>query len=74
MGSQDKLSGLSARARALYGRLQEGRFYPAHADRLPKAMYELEDAGLVKLMARPELITVCWVPKGSVRFRDEVIQ
>lgn len=69
----DQIAGLSARARALWDRLREGRFYQAHADNTPKAMAELDEAGLVQVMARPVEIWACWVPAGSRQSSPEVI-
>lgn len=69
----EKIASLSARARALLERLQEGRFYKARDPLTPKAMAELEAAGLVCLMARPVEIWACYVPVGSKPYRAEVI-
>jgi len=69
----EQIAGLSARARALWDRLREGRFYQVHAENTPKAMAELEAAGLVQIMARPVEIWACWVPAGSRQASPEVI-
>lgn len=69
----EQIAGLSARARALWDRLREGRFYQAHAETTPKAMAELEAAGLVQIMARPVEIWACWVPAGSRQASSEAI-
>lgn len=65
---------LSKNAQNLLGRLKSGRFYRAYDPQLPKAMEELEKAGLVKTMARAEVISLCWVPVNSVPFTEEKIQ
>lgn len=69
----EQIAGLSARARALWDRLREGRFYQHHADDTPKAMAELDNAGLVEVMARPVEVWACWVPAGSRQASPEVI-
>lgn len=68
-----KIAALTPRARKLWDRLCQGHFYRRHDDRTPKAMAELEAAGLVRIMARPVEIWVCFVPVGSRPMRPERI-
>lgn len=53
---------LSKRAGALLKRVQAGRFYVWGDERTPKAMQELEAAGLVASVGRPIVIARCYVP------------
>lgn len=68
-----RLEGVSIRARKLYRRLKdEGRFYRAYREDTPKAMAELEAAGLVGISGRVNVITACYVPRrGFKTFKME---
>lgn len=59
--------GLSARARKLLERVRRGEYYRAHHERLPKAMKELEDAGLVTVTGRPIVFEACYVPTSGYK-------
>ncbi|MDK2769960.1 MAG: hypothetical protein KYX69_19855 [Sphingomonas sp.] len=56
---------LSARAQKLYARVQQGHFYRAYEDRLPKAMKELEAHGLVSIAGRVVVTAACYVPTSG---------
>jgi len=61
-----KIARLSPAARKLFERvLDPDNFYKAHAPRVPKAMIELEVAGLVGTMGRVVSIERCYVPRGT---------
>jgi hypothetical protein len=53
---------LSKRARDLLERVRNGAFYRPWSPDLPKAMKELEDAGLVATTGRVVVIELCYVP------------
>lgn len=59
---------LSDRAKKLLRRIQEGRWYKAHADDTPKAMQELLDQGLVFVTGRVECVSAAYVAHGHQRF------
>lgn len=64
---------LSPRALALWNRLLDGvGYYPTHDPRVPKAMNELADAGLVIPMVRVIQIGSYWMPVGSIPMRFEL--
>jgi len=63
---------LSKHAQSLLKRLQRGRFYRPYNDRVPKAMKELVEAGLVTLAARPVVIVSAYVPtQGYTPYVEE---
>ncbi len=63
---------LSKNAEKLLARVKEGRWYMAYEPGVPKAMKELEDAGLVRIVGRPMVIAAAYVPaKGYVPYRGE---
>ena len=68
-----KIAALSPRARALWDRLCDGAIYQIHGPRTPKAMDELERAGLLTVIARPIVIWACHAPIGSKPGKPEVI-
>lgn len=53
---------LSKQAEKLLERVKQGRFYRPYGDRLPKAMAELEKAGLVTTTGRVVVIELAYVP------------
>lgn len=53
---------LSPRAKKLLGRIRQGAYYMAHSPRKPKAMAELEEAGLVTITGRAIVFQACYVP------------
>ena len=59
---QEALAGLSKSAAKLYARVREGHFYRPYDERCPKAMKELEMAGLVTATGRITQIELCFVP------------
>ncbi len=63
---------LSKHARNLLARIKQGRFYRPYDDRLPKAMKELEEAGLVTLTGRVVVIELAYVPtQGYTPYQEE---
>lgn len=54
--------GLSKHAAALLTRLEQGRFYPAYDAKVPAAMTELREAGLVTRAGRATQYVACFVP------------
>lgn len=66
---------LSYHARDLLRRLKAGTYYPVDGvgRKVPRAMQELVDAGLVGQMGRIATIRVGFVPKGSKPLRWEKI-
>jgi len=58
-------------AEKLLRRIRRGDWYPAYSPRTPKAMKELEDAGLVQIMGRIKVIEACYVPTGTKQFKFE---
>ena len=56
---------LSKRAQSLLARLKAGKFYIWGDGRTPKAMKELETAGLVATAGRPIVIARCYVPAAG---------
>lgn len=73
MTRAQKIEALSPRARKLWDRLCEGAFYKLHDERTPKAMAELEAAGLLMRLVRAPELWACYAPKGSKPYRPEVI-
>lgn len=53
---------LSKRAQNLLYRVRKGAFYRPWSPDLPKAMKELEDAGLVVTTGRVVVVERCYVP------------
>ena len=63
---------LSTNAQKLLERLKAGRWYEAYAKDTPKAMKELEDAGLVTATGRVIEVRLCYVPaEGYVPYEPE---
>lgn len=62
---------LSKRAAKMLERLKAGAFYVWEPDKVPKAMEELEAAGLVGTCGRATRTVRCWVPKGYKPARQE---
>lgn len=58
---------ISKRAEKLLSRIKRGEFYRAYDSRVPKAMRELEDAGLVSVTGRVVVIEACYVPATGYR-------
>lgn len=56
---------LSKRAAKLFERVKKGEFYPAYDKSTPKAMKELEEAGLVSTCGRVVVIRACYVPASG---------
>lgn len=56
---------LSKRAQALYERVRQGRFYRTYDAKLPAAMSELIEAGLVTQTMRVETIVACYFPANG---------
>ena len=61
---------LSKRAEALLERVRAGHWYPVMG-KVPKAMAELEAAGLVGVMGRVATIRAAYVPAGTVPLQRE---
>lgn len=68
-----KLTVGQARARKLWDRLCAGAIYQIHSERTPKAMAELEAAGLLTVIVRPIELWACHAPVGSKSYQAEVI-
>lgn len=67
-----KLKLVSPRARALYARVKKGRWHDTLSAKTPKAMKELEGAGLVQISGRVAKIQLAYVPvEGFLPFRTE---
>lgn len=63
---------LSARAEKLLVRVKEGSFYLPYSPKLPAAMKELENAGLVTLTGRVQSVILAYVPtSGYIPFQNE---
>lgn len=64
---------LSLRATKLLARIKAGEWYPAYPmHRIPKAMIELERAGLVSITGRVKVIEAAYVPStGYTPFKSE---
>lgn len=63
---------LSKRAQALLRRVKTPHnYYRTYGAKIPKAMQELIDAGLVKEAARYPLMISCFVPIGFQEATDE---
>jgi hypothetical protein len=71
MKRADKIAVLSPRARKLWDRLVAGEFYPTFDANTPKAMDELDKAGLVHHAMRPQTYIRCFVPVGYKPTREE---
>lgn len=66
---------LSKAAKRMLGRLRAGHFYMWDPLRIPKAMAELEAAGLVGTCGRVQTVVRCWVPAdGYLPFVNEVFE
>lgn len=59
------MTDLSPRARKLLARLKTGAFYRPYDPKLPKAMQELIEAGLVTLTGRAVVFELCYVPSAD---------
>lgn len=71
---QEAEAKLSKAAQKMLKRLREGKFY-VWAKEPPKAMLELQAAGLVGTAGRVETIVRCWVPiHGYKTFTPEQFQ
>ena len=66
---------LSKSAKRMLERLRAGHFYKWDPHQIPKAMAELEAAGLVGTCGRVQVMVRCWVPAdGYLPFVDEVFE
>ena len=66
------IAGLTPRARKLWDRVSSSvNFYLWEATDTPKAMVELERAGLVTTMGRVVVMKACYVPVGTKGFKLE---
>lgn len=63
---------LSKAAQKMLTRLRQGAWYPWEPNKIPKAMQELIDAGLVGSCGRVKSIIRCWVPIGFQPAKQEV--
>lgn len=71
---QEAEAKLSKRAKKMLKRLREGKYYVWAAEP-PKAMLELQVAGLVGTARRIQTIVRCWVPThGYKPFTSEQFQ
>lgn len=52
---------LSIRAQTLLARIERGHWYKPHTDKVPKAMQELIDHGLVRVAMRVESVAAAYV-------------
>lgn len=64
-----KLEDLSKRAQKLHARLMAGHWYDYSSHRIPQAMQELVEAGLVTTGGRVAEIRRCYIPT-SRKFKD----
>ncbi len=63
---------LPKRAQKLWERVKDGEYYRPWDPKLPKAMKELQDAGLVATVGRVVVIERCYVPaKGYTPYVPE---
>jgi hypothetical protein len=62
---------LSKSAQNMLTRLRKGAWYTWDPNKMPKAMQELVDAGLVTTGGRVKVATRCWVPVGYIPARME---
>lgn len=63
---------LSKAAQKILHNLRRGRYYVWDPKKTPKAMLELEQAGLVGTCGRVTKIVRCWVPIGFKPATQEV--
>jgi hypothetical protein len=66
-----RVARLSKAAAKMYARIREGHFYKAYTDNIPRAMKELESAGLVKPAGRVVVIGAYYVPDDCRGFNCE---